>query len=226
MPYNGSGTFVRLYNWVTDKINGIPITAARFDAEDDGVAAALSNCVTRDAQGRMAAAFLPASDNLYPLGNGSNRWSDVTTASFRTIAGTIQGMGATANAFLDMTPDLASFTASYTGFNGGVTAPALWARMGPLVLMVLQPCTGTSNAASFTLANVPAPIRTSTTQIVPIAAAALEDNSIGFGSSGAQGGAQISGSVVSFIKNASTNGWTAGGIKAISVPITLWYLLT
>jgi hypothetical protein len=51
MPFNGSGTFVRLYNWVTDKNNGVPITASRFDGEDDDFAAGLSQCLTRDGQG-------------------------------------------------------------------------------------------------------------------------------------------------------------------------------
>lgn len=49
--FNGSGTFVRSYNWVTDAANGINITASRFDTEDDGFAGGLSNCLTRDGQG-------------------------------------------------------------------------------------------------------------------------------------------------------------------------------
>jgi hypothetical protein len=51
MPFNGSGTFVRLYNWVNDAANGIKISATRMDAETDGIAAGLSNCITRDGQG-------------------------------------------------------------------------------------------------------------------------------------------------------------------------------
>lgn len=49
--FNGSGTFVRSYSWVTDAANGINITASRFDTEDDGFAGGLSNCITRDGQG-------------------------------------------------------------------------------------------------------------------------------------------------------------------------------
>lgn len=226
MPFNGSGTFIRVYNWVTDKINGVNITASRVDTEDDGFAAGLTNCVTRDGQGRMGAAFLPDTDNAYPLGNGSNRWSDIVTAAFRTQSGTVQGFGPVGSAFFDMTPDLANFTASYTGFTGGVTASALWGRVGPLIFVVLQPCTGTSNANTFVLANLPPSIRTATTQIVPVAAAALTDNGAGFGSTGASGSAQISGSTISFIKNTSTSAWTPSGTKAISLPITLSYFLT
>jgi hypothetical protein len=50
MPFNGSGTFSRLYNWVTDKANAVKITASRMDDEFDGMATGLSNCLTRDGQ--------------------------------------------------------------------------------------------------------------------------------------------------------------------------------
>ena len=51
MPFNGSGTFTRLYNWTSDASNGIPISASRFDGEDNDFASGLSNCLTRDGQG-------------------------------------------------------------------------------------------------------------------------------------------------------------------------------
>jgi hypothetical protein len=60
MPYNGTGTFVRLYNWVTDAANGIFVRNDRMDAEMDGMATALSDCITRDGQS-------PATANL-PMG--------------------------------------------------------------------------------------------------------------------------------------------------------------
>jgi hypothetical protein len=50
MPFNGSGTFSRLYNWVTDKANAVKITASRMDDEFDGIVTGLSNCLTRDGQ--------------------------------------------------------------------------------------------------------------------------------------------------------------------------------
>ena len=50
MPFNGSGTFARLYNWVTDKANAVKITASRMDDEFNGIATGLSNCITRDGQ--------------------------------------------------------------------------------------------------------------------------------------------------------------------------------
>lgn len=50
MAYNGSGVFQRLYNFVTDRNNGIKIRADRMDAELDGIATGLSNCITKDGQ--------------------------------------------------------------------------------------------------------------------------------------------------------------------------------
>lgn len=60
MAFNGSGTFVRLYNWVQDAANNINIVPTRHDNEDDGFATALTDCITRDGQS-------PATANL-PMG--------------------------------------------------------------------------------------------------------------------------------------------------------------
>lgn len=50
MPFNGNGVFNRLYNWVNDAANNINILATRMDNETNGIAAGLTNCVTRDGQ--------------------------------------------------------------------------------------------------------------------------------------------------------------------------------
>ena len=39
MPFNGSGVFQRVRNWVADATGGIKIRADFHDAEDDGIAA-------------------------------------------------------------------------------------------------------------------------------------------------------------------------------------------
>ena len=51
MPFNGTGTFVREFNWSNDAANNIPISASRFDGEDNDFASGLSLCLTRDGQG-------------------------------------------------------------------------------------------------------------------------------------------------------------------------------
>ena len=50
MAFNGSGVFLRAYNWVQDKANSIPITASRMDAEFDNLAAGLTGAVAKDGQ--------------------------------------------------------------------------------------------------------------------------------------------------------------------------------
>lgn len=58
MAFNGSGVFNRIYSWVSDAANNIPITASRMDTEDSGFAAGLSNCITKDGQ-QVITAHIP-----------------------------------------------------------------------------------------------------------------------------------------------------------------------
>lgn len=52
MPWNGSGVFTRIRNWVNEAASGIPILANEFDEqEQDFVVAGFGNCITRDGQG-------------------------------------------------------------------------------------------------------------------------------------------------------------------------------
>lgn len=123
--FNGAGTYVRFYNWTADAANAIPILASRFDTEHDGFAAGLSNCVTRDGQGKPTATIDWNAQRLTGLANASGatdalnqqyadtryaRYSD-TTANFTgalqksgvavavvaagTFTGTLSGMSAT-----------------------------------------------------------------------------------------------------------------------------------
>ena len=57
MAFNGSGVFNRLYNWVNDRNAGTKISATRMDAEMDGMATGLSNCITKDGQTTITAAI-------------------------------------------------------------------------------------------------------------------------------------------------------------------------
>jgi hypothetical protein len=50
MPFNGSGIFQRVRNWVADATAGVKIRADYHDAEDDGFATGLTNCITKDGQ--------------------------------------------------------------------------------------------------------------------------------------------------------------------------------
>lgn len=50
MPFSGTGIFNRIHNWVSDAAAAINITDTRMDAEMDGFANGLTNCVTKDGQ--------------------------------------------------------------------------------------------------------------------------------------------------------------------------------
>lgn len=84
MPFNGSGVFSRVYNWVTDRNNGINILASRVDTEDDGFASGLTLCITKDGQST------PTAD----IGFGGFKVKNIgsaTLASDAVNAGQIQG---------------------------------------------------------------------------------------------------------------------------------------
>lgn len=59
MPFNGSGTFNRLYSWVADAAAGLDISASRMDNDTNDICnSGLDDCLTRDGQG-SASANLP-----------------------------------------------------------------------------------------------------------------------------------------------------------------------
>lgn len=78
MAFNGSGTFIRIYNWVTDKINAAPITASRMDTEMDGMATGLSNCITKDGQTVISANIPMSSHKFTGLSVGNARSDSIT----------------------------------------------------------------------------------------------------------------------------------------------------
>lgn len=73
MPYNGSGAFTRVYNWVSDAAAAIPITASRVDTEDDGFATGLSNAICRDGQSAITANLPMAGFRHTGVGNAVSR---------------------------------------------------------------------------------------------------------------------------------------------------------
>lgn len=75
MAFDGNGNFIRLHNWTQDAANNVNISSSEMDEEDGGFATGLTNCVTRDGQGKMATDFTPLSDNVYNLGTAVRRWA-------------------------------------------------------------------------------------------------------------------------------------------------------
>ncbi len=221
MAFDGSGNFVRLFNWVTDKINGVDITSSRVDSEDSGFAAGLSLCVTRDGQGKMTADFLPSIDNTSALGSVSFRWATLVATALKTTASAIQGLGPVSGAFQDMTPDTGTFTITMTGCTGAITATASWFRIGKLAFLTVPAMSGTSNATTLTWTGIPAAIQSaSVTNLVPLAActnggASVNTVDIFIGS--------VSGTLTARIAGGAS-GFTASGTKGtagFTIPLSL-----
>lgn len=66
MAFNGLGTFSLIYNWITDRNNGIKILASRMMAQEQDIADALSLCITKDGQ-QTVTANIPMSNNKITL---------------------------------------------------------------------------------------------------------------------------------------------------------------
>lgn len=73
MPFNGSGTFQRIYNWVNDAAANIKIRADRMDNEMDGMATALSTCITKNGQTTITANLPMATYRHTGVGAGVTR---------------------------------------------------------------------------------------------------------------------------------------------------------
>lgn len=120
MAYNGSGTFVRLYNWATDKLNGIKIRADRMDAEMDGFATGLSTAITKDGQTTITANIPFSNFKITGLGSGTALTDGANlgqvqnnTAAYSTVSGT--------DAYtMTMTPTVTALVAGQV-FRGKVT---------------------------------------------------------------------------------------------------------
>lgn len=104
MSFDGNGNYLRIHNWTADAANGIDINASEMDGEDNSIAGALSICVTRDGQGKMAADFLPATDNAYALGSGARRWSSINGVPIASIVSGIYYAQTPAEAAAGVTP--------------------------------------------------------------------------------------------------------------------------
>lgn len=100
MPFNGDGTFIREHNWVTDKANSIKITASRCDAEDNGFATGLSNCITKDGQTTISANIPFNSKKITGLSNGSARTDSIALGQVQdNTYGTLGTLGGSANTY-------------------------------------------------------------------------------------------------------------------------------
>lgn len=82
MPFDGSGNFNRVMNWVADAVALIKIRADRHDQEDDNFAAGLSNCITKDGQTQPTANIPLNAKRLVNVANAVNPQDALTLAQF------------------------------------------------------------------------------------------------------------------------------------------------
>lgn len=116
MPFNGSGAFNRVYNWVNDANNNIDIEASRMDTEDNGFATGLSDCVTRDGQS-VPTANLPMGTFVHTnVGNATARKNYAAAGQVQDGSLIYGGTsGGTANAqTLSLTPAITAYVAGQT----------------------------------------------------------------------------------------------------------------
>lgn len=118
IPYNGSGTFSRLYSWVVDAANSVNISSTKTDAEMNGFAAGLTNCVTRDGQSPPSADLPMGGKKLVNLGNasvstdalnmatGDARYLSASSALPHNLTFNNAGSGAASGAVFDATANI------------------------------------------------------------------------------------------------------------------------
>lgn len=133
----------------------------------------------------------------------------------------LSGLGTTAAALVDMTPDTGTFTGVGVGFTAGTNFACTWSRIGKLVLLSIGGNIGVSNATTFTITGLPAVIQPATlAQAVPIGIA----RNNGADTSGAYA-LIIGSSAIQLGLSGSLVGWAGAGNKGFGNTVTVAYLL-
>jgi len=116
MPFNGSGTF-SLYTPGNPRVAGTTIAVAAINATNTDFATGLTNAVTRDGQGKMAATFSPAASASYDLGASAAKWRSLYVGTSVVFQGasfaTTVNASPTANRSIIL-PDVGGYLAPVT----------------------------------------------------------------------------------------------------------------
>lgn len=144
MAFNGSGTFQRLFSWVSDAANSIPITASRMDSECDGFAAGLSNCLTRDGQSTPSAnipmggfKLTGVGDPVSPQDASTKAYADALSNGSVRVAN-VKSYGAVGDGVNDDTTAIQNAIAYIKSINGGI----VWFPVGTYKITATLAVTG------------------------------------------------------------------------------------
>lgn len=129
MPFDGSGNFNRVMNWVSDALAGIKIRSDRHDQEDDNFAAGLSNTLTKDGQSQPTANIPMNGKRLVNLAAPVDPTDAATKAyadSIRNFNTAISLTGAVPQARIGFTQADIGFGARIAGTPAGSLSRWVW----------------------------------------------------------------------------------------------------
>lgn len=129
MPFDGSGNFNRVMNWVNDAAALIKIRADRHDSEDDNFAAGLSNTLTKDGQSQPTANIPMNGKRIVNLAAPVNPTDAATKAyadAVRNFSTAISLTGAVPEARIGFTMADIGFGARVAGTPGGSLSRFVW----------------------------------------------------------------------------------------------------
>ena len=90
MPFDGKGTFSRLYRWREDKINRIQISSDRMDDEHDNFADGLSQCLLRNGLSKMEGDLNVNNFKIHNVANGTSNLDAVNKSQLDSLQTTLQ----------------------------------------------------------------------------------------------------------------------------------------
>lgn len=154
-------------------------------------------------------------------GNTSNTWLKVSRSG-ATPTG-ISSWGPVAAGLVDLTPDSGTFTCTLTGCTTSPTGTATWTRIGKLVVLVLPSITGTSNVNTMTYTGLPAAIQPATLSVQVMSIGSIENNSATVATGSAS--VAVGSGTITFYLAGGVTGFTNSGVKGLSQPCAISYLL-